>query len=266
MKKKILMALMATVITASTFGATSLTAQAADPMVPGVTVAATDNTNAQKVIFSVFDAEYYAKQNPDVVAVVGTDAKALFTHYLTSGIKEGRNASATFNFDAYVSANPDLVTVFGTDDTAIINYVTHFASHAEKEHRIATVEAATAAGITVTTFGDNTKVIAAPTVAGAKYVAPSNGGSSVTVSSGSSYVAPSNGGSSVTVSSGSSYVAPSNGGSYVAPSNGGNTVAPTPAPSTPAPAPQPSAPAQDSGVTYRHYDFETNTWRDGLGD
>ncbi len=39
-----------------------------------------------------FDAEYYATQNPDVVAVVGTDTSALYRHYTQSGEQEGRKA------------------------------------------------------------------------------------------------------------------------------------------------------------------------------
>lgn len=38
----------------------------------------------------VFDPEYYAAQNPDVVQVVGTDTMALYDHYRQSGNKEGR--------------------------------------------------------------------------------------------------------------------------------------------------------------------------------
>lgn len=38
----------------------------------------------------LFDAEYYAEQNPDVVAVIGTDTISLYTHYITMGINEGR--------------------------------------------------------------------------------------------------------------------------------------------------------------------------------
>ena len=57
------------------------------------TVAAT--TVATSVpAFAAFDASYYAKQNPDVVAVVGTTPKALESHYNTFGKKEGRAASA----------------------------------------------------------------------------------------------------------------------------------------------------------------------------
>ena len=38
----------------------------------------------------LFDAEYYAEQNPDVAAAVGTDFNALYQHYLTNGKAEGR--------------------------------------------------------------------------------------------------------------------------------------------------------------------------------
>jgi len=38
----------------------------------------------------VFDAAYYAQQNPDVVSVLGTDENALYLHYRIYGKKEGR--------------------------------------------------------------------------------------------------------------------------------------------------------------------------------
>lgn len=38
----------------------------------------------------LFDAEYYAEHNPDVVAAIGTDMHALYAHYQQSGILEGR--------------------------------------------------------------------------------------------------------------------------------------------------------------------------------
>lgn len=43
---------------------------------------------------SSFDAAYYAAKYPDVVAVFGTDEKAMYNHYLKYGIKEGRFANA----------------------------------------------------------------------------------------------------------------------------------------------------------------------------
>ena len=38
----------------------------------------------------IFDAEYYASQNPDVVEVIGSNPEALYNHYLTMGSEEGR--------------------------------------------------------------------------------------------------------------------------------------------------------------------------------
>ena len=38
----------------------------------------------------VFDSEYYAETNPDVVAVFGTSESALYSHYKGWGEKEGR--------------------------------------------------------------------------------------------------------------------------------------------------------------------------------
>lgn len=43
---------------------------------------------------TVFDAEYYAQQYPDVVAVFGTDAGLLYQHYQKYGKAEGRKPAA----------------------------------------------------------------------------------------------------------------------------------------------------------------------------
>ena len=37
-----------------------------------------------------FDAEFYAKSNPDVVAALGTDEATLYNHYVSYGKTEGR--------------------------------------------------------------------------------------------------------------------------------------------------------------------------------
>jgi len=53
--------------------------------------------NAQTKVMSddfIFDADFYAEQNLDVVAVVGTDEYALYQHYNNAGEKEGRLAVA----------------------------------------------------------------------------------------------------------------------------------------------------------------------------
>lgn len=44
---------------------------------------------------NLFDAEYYAKNNPDVVVVYGTDEDALYQHYIDYGKNEGRPACAS---------------------------------------------------------------------------------------------------------------------------------------------------------------------------
>ena len=109
---------------------------------------------------NTFDPEYYAEHNPDVVAVFGTDANALYSHYKTYGIKEGRlpydgavtvspkvgkasNALAQarynlfynnnvymytndpavfFDADYYLANYPDLATTVGTDYKSLFNH------------------------------------------------------------------------------------------------------------------------------------------------
>lgn len=71
MKKKMICALIATVLCLSS----GMTAMAAPETMPDG---------------GIFDAEYYAENNPDVVAVFGTDKNALYSHYVNFGRAEGR--------------------------------------------------------------------------------------------------------------------------------------------------------------------------------
>ena len=80
MKKKIMTALLAIIVLGN-----SLTALAAPETMPDGTV---------------FDAEYYAQMYPDVVAALGTDADALYQHYINYGRTEGRSGSANGSDDA----------------------------------------------------------------------------------------------------------------------------------------------------------------------
>ena len=59
----------------------------------------------------IFDAVYYAQNNPDVVAVFGNDTDMLYQHYVLSGKAEGRQAyhpaedvAAILNTAAYAAA------------------------------------------------------------------------------------------------------------------------------------------------------------------
>ncbi|MBR4542718.1 MAG: hypothetical protein IKO53_00770 [Lachnospiraceae bacterium] len=68
---------------------------------------------------TVFDGEYYAANNPDVVAAMGTSTAALYAHYQVCGKTEGRLATAASGdgFDAayYAAKYPQVAAVMGTD-------------------------------------------------------------------------------------------------------------------------------------------------------
>ncbi len=99
-----------------------------------------------------FDAEYYAAQNPDVVAVIGTDAAALELHYNTFGRLEGRGANAQdvlaaavsledFDAEWYAAQNPDVAAIFGTD---VMSLYTHYITCGIAEGRAPSASAAAA--------------------------------------------------------------------------------------------------------------------------
>lgn len=111
----------------------------------------------------MFDAEYYAQNNPDVVAVLGTDENILYQHYLTSGRLEGRQpyapGTATAQtagafvalpdgtlFDAayYAAANPDVVSVLGTDASILAQ---HYMTSGKLEGRKPNAGTVTAAPV-----------------------------------------------------------------------------------------------------------------------
>lgn len=102
-----------------------------------------------KALKKIFDANLYAKAYPDVAAAYGNDREALWNHYVTHGINEGRTQiNSGFNVFAYISAYPDLRNAFGDD---LVAYYVHYANNGINENRkLITVDAATRAGITVT--------------------------------------------------------------------------------------------------------------------
>lgn len=96
---------------------------------------------------TVFDADYYAQQNPDVVAVYGTNSNALYRHYTAHGKAEGRMShmndtshiaapvDGTFDAAYYAQQNPDVVAVYGTNSNALYShYVTHGKAEGRKSH------------------------------------------------------------------------------------------------------------------------------------
>ena len=100
-----------------------------------------------ELLKSLFDLDYYAEQNPDLVYLYGNDYEKLFEHFCKCGVFEGRSCNPNFDPSAYASAYSDLKDLFGTD---ILKYYQHYATVGVTENRTLTTMAACAdAGITV---------------------------------------------------------------------------------------------------------------------
>ena len=110
------------------------------------------------IIKTLFSAEEYAELYPDVVKAHGNEEAALWNHFVTHGLSEGRALSKSFHVFAYRAAYQDLQEAFGND---LIAYYIHYATHGMQENRsITTISQAVNAGITVT--GLRGQVIAKP--------------------------------------------------------------------------------------------------------
>ena len=70
-----------------------------------------------------FDAEFYAQQYPDVVAIYGDSSDSLYQHYIDYGMSEGRALSPLFDVRSYRDRYSDLETAFGNDWSAYINHM-----------------------------------------------------------------------------------------------------------------------------------------------
>lgn len=83
----------------------------------------------------VYNYKDYLNYNPDLNEVLGNNQRALFEHFISFGMKEGRQGSSEFNLDAYKANNPDLVAAFGDDN---VKYYEHYISSGKAEGRKAT--------------------------------------------------------------------------------------------------------------------------------
>ena len=70
----------------------------------------------------VFDAEYYAEANPDVVAVLGSEKEILYQHYMLAGKSEGRLPGVAFDAAYYAANNPDVAAVLGTGEDVLYQH------------------------------------------------------------------------------------------------------------------------------------------------
>ena len=82
----------------------------------------------------VYNYDYYISNNPDVVAVFGTDPYYAIRHFVIYGMHEGRRGSRNFDVNYYRKAarNEDLVTAFG-DNTE--KYYMHYIEWGYDEGR-----------------------------------------------------------------------------------------------------------------------------------
>lgn len=80
----------------------------------------------------VFDAGYYSDRYKDLKAAYGDNTAALFTHFITHGMREGRQAIDTFNVQAYRARYLDLQKAFG-DNLPL--YYQHYIQFGQNEKR-----------------------------------------------------------------------------------------------------------------------------------
>jgi hypothetical protein len=83
----------------------------------------------------VFNADYYLNKYADLKSAFGDDKIAAFDHFITSGIKEGRQATEGFDVLTYRAQNPDLRLSFGSN---LVSYFEHYVVFGHKEGRVTT--------------------------------------------------------------------------------------------------------------------------------
>lgn len=99
---------------------------------PSTAQAVTVQQSDQNAYRSVFDASYYYNTYPDLAAAFGRNEKALFSHFVEYGVKEGRSGSEAFNVLAYRQRYEDLRNAFGNDLAA---YCRHYQQYGRSENR-----------------------------------------------------------------------------------------------------------------------------------
>lgn len=120
---------------------------------------------------AVFDYTYYANCYPDLQAVFGNDEAALFNHFLTCGMAEGRQGNAEFNVQYYREKNADLQAAFGDNLPAYyMHYMTNGKAEGRQGNGVAMIaEAVPAAGAEQTVSYITGPVSAAATAAESEY-------------------------------------------------------------------------------------------------
>ena len=83
---------------------------------------------------AVYNYNFYTNKYKDMKKVYGNDDIAVLRHFVTFGMKEGRQGSADFNLNVYKSNSPDLIKVYGSDNA---RYYIHYIRFGKSEGRVA---------------------------------------------------------------------------------------------------------------------------------
>jgi hypothetical protein len=84
------------------------------------------NCKVSQIMFELsqaFDANYYSTMNPDLAAAGLVSPEALFNHFLTNGIDEGRGFSPYVDIGYYASVNPDLQAAGLTSNRQLFDHL-----------------------------------------------------------------------------------------------------------------------------------------------
>ena len=81
---------------------------------------------------AVYDYDYYVERYPDIKTAYGRNYLAVLKHFVTYGMKEGRQGCAEFNVTYYKNRYVDLRNAYGAE---LKNYYLHYINNGKKEGR-----------------------------------------------------------------------------------------------------------------------------------
>jgi len=89
---------------------------------------------------AVYDFNYYISKYPDIKAAYGNNPAGALRHFVTYGMDEGRQGSASFYVWYYRGNYADLILAYGDD---LKPYYLHYVAYGQREGRVATRKIAT---------------------------------------------------------------------------------------------------------------------------
>ena len=82
----------------------------------------------------IFNAKYYADQYPDLYDAFGYNEKALYNHFLTYGLKEGRVMNPIVDVVKYRETYGDLQDAFGDNWDLYVNHFFEYGINEDREN------------------------------------------------------------------------------------------------------------------------------------